>query len=61
VTSVTDGNGNFQIELPAGENKVNYITFNGSTINIDEIVFSVSIGEMYDIGTVGVDRVLSRR
>jgi hypothetical protein len=57
VTGVTDVNGNFQINVAAGENKVSTVIINGLTINIPELVFNVTIGEIYNIGVVGVDRI----
>jgi 5-hydroxyisourate hydrolase-like protein (transthyretin family) len=55
VTGITDENGNFQTEITAGEAKVNMIVYNGITINVNEIVFNVTIGEVFNIGVVGVD------
>ncbi len=57
VTGITDGNGNFQIEAAAGENRINNIVFNGATINISEIVINVAAGQINNIGMMGVDRI----
>jgi hypothetical protein len=55
VVGITDEFGNFQIEAAAGEKKLNYVIVNGLNISIPELVINVTVGEIYNIGVVGVD------
>jgi hypothetical protein len=57
VSSVTDVNGNFQSTLNVGDFTVNTINFNGSTITIGTVSFTVASGVDVNVGTVGVDRM----
>jgi hypothetical protein len=57
IIGVTDESGNFRIEIAAGEAKLNSVVINGLSISIPEIIVNVTIGEIYNFGTVGVDRI----
>ena len=60
IVAATSGvDGNFQVETGAGTYTMNKVIFNETEISISEVIFNVTIGEIYNIGTVGVNRVTS--
>lgn len=59
IVAATSGvDGNFQVETGAGTYTMNKVIFKETEISIGEVIFNVTIGEIYNVGTVGVQRVI---
>ncbi len=55
ISGLTNQEGYVAIESPAGEIKLKTINYNGNVYKINEININVTIGDIFPIGTVGVD------